>query len=174
MSSPLDTSLVTIVGIGTLVAWRLYARMRRLVGRQRLAPLRPWITVIALPLLGLLVLSAALAQAHALAAAGVLAGALVGVGLGRYGIRLTRFEATPAGLFYTPNAHLGIALSLLLALRIGYRVLTLKMAGEHISAVTLQANSGPLTATLVGMLAGYYVTYAIGLIRWRASLRPGP
>lgn len=41
--------------------------------------------------------------------------------LGVYGLRLTRFERTPTGLFYTPNAHLGIALSLLLVLRLGYR-----------------------------------------------------
>ncbi len=48
----------------------------------------------------------------------------VGLGslLGLFGLNKTRFEPTPKGLFYTPNAHLGIALSLLFVARIVYRL----------------------------------------------------
>jgi hypothetical protein len=171
MTVPLDKTLLT-VGLGALVAWRLYSRIRRVVGRQRLSPLRPWLTVTLFPLLIVLVLLGTLAApgADPLIAAGLAAGAAAGIGLGLYGTRLTKFEATPAGLFYTPNAHLGIALSLLLVLRIGYRFLTLYLSGQALDAQSMQMHSSPLTLAIFGMLAGYYVTYAIGLLRWRRSV----
>ncbi len=174
MTAPFDTSVIAPVAIGALVAWRLYARMRRVIGRQRLSVVRPWITVIVFPLLMALLLVGALfpsASQPANAAALVL-GAAIGVGLGRYGTRLTKFEATPAGLFYTPNAHLGIALSLLLLLRIGYRFMRLHLTGQGFDVQSMQINSSPLTLAIFGTLGGYYATYAIGLLRWRASVRP--
>jgi hypothetical protein len=174
MTVPLDKTLLAL-GIGALVAWRLYSRMRRMVGRQRLSPVRPWLTVTLFPLLIVLVLLGTLAAptAEPLIVAGVAAGMVVGIGLGLYGTRLTKFEAKPAGLFYTPNAHLGIALSLLLVLRIGYRFLTLYFSGQMPDAQSMQMQGSPLTMALFGTLAGYYVTYAIGLLRWRASVGKG-
>jgi hypothetical protein len=129
--------------------------------------------VILFPLLLVLILVTAMLQpAHdPLLAAGLAAGVAVGIGLGLYGTRLTRFEATPAGLFYTPNAHLGIALSLLLVLRIGYRFLVLRMNGQNLDPQSMQMGSSPLTLAIFGTLAAYYVTYAIGLLRWRAQVR---
>jgi hypothetical protein len=171
MTVPFDKILLT-VGIGALVAWRLYARIRRVIGRQRLSTLRPWLTVTLFPLLAVLVLLGSMADpvAGSRVAAGLAAGIAVGVALGLYGTRLTKFEATPAGLFYTPNAHLGIALSLLLVLRIGYRILTIWLSGQALDAQSLQMHTSPLTLALFGTLAGYYVTYAIGLLRWRRSV----
>ena len=168
MTPPLDKTLLA-VGIGALVTWRLYSRIRRVVGRQRLSPLRPWFTVTLFPLLAVLVALASLADplAGPMAAAARAAGMAAGIPLGLYGTRLTRFEATPAGLFYTPNAHLGIALSLLLVLRIAYRILTLYLSGRALDAQSMQVHNSPLTLAIFGMLAGYYVTYAIGLLRWR-------
>ena len=90
--------------------------------------------------------------------------------LGVLGTRLTKFEATQAGLFYTPNAHLGIALSLLLVLRLGYRFVMLQLSGQHFDPQSMQLGASPLTMAIFGMLAGYYVTYAIGLLRWRAQV----
>ena len=34
-----------------LIAWRLYARFRRLVGRQRASAVRPWVTLTLFPVL---------------------------------------------------------------------------------------------------------------------------
>jgi cytochrome b561 len=81
---------------------------------------------------------------------------------------------TPAGLFYTPNAHLGIALSLLLVLRLGYRFVTLQMNAQHFDPQSMQLGASPLTMAIFGTLAGYYVTYAIGLLRWRAQVSRQP
>ena len=62
--------------------------------------------------------SAGLPDRLAWMGAGLAAGALLGV----FGLRRTTFEPTPQGLYYTPNAHLGIALSLLFIARIAYRL----------------------------------------------------
>ena len=90
--------------------------------------------------------------------------------LGVLGLRLTRFEATSAGLFYTPSAHLGIALSTLLVCRIAYRFITGGFPGAG-TADSAPAALTPLTLLLVGTLAGYYCAYALGLLRWQARVR---
>jgi hypothetical protein len=167
MPTTVDTHLITVILVVALIAWRVYSRIRRVIGRQRLSTLRPWITVIVFPLVLVLILATSLL--HPLTAVAVITGAAVGIALGLLGTRLTKFEVTPAGLFYTPNAHLGIALSLLLVLRIGYRIVTLAMVGQNLDPQSMQLGTSPLTMAIFGTLAGYYVTYAIGLLRWRAQ-----
>jgi hypothetical protein len=168
MPTPFDTHLITIILVVALVVWRLHARIRRVIGRQRMSTVRPWITVVVFPLILVLILTGSLP--HPMTAVAVLGGAVAGIALGLLGTRLTKFEATPAGLFYTPNAHLGIALSLLLVLRLGYRFVALQMDGGHFDPQSMQPGSSPLTMAIFGTLAGYYVTYAIGLLRWRAQV----
>lgn len=161
-------SMIAVVGIAALIAWRIYRRVRRSVGRQRLHPVRPWLTVIFFPLLvAMLLLGSLFHPASALALVG---GAGVGVALGIYGLRLTRFEPTAEGLFYTPNLHLGIALSLLLIARIGYRVIQMYAADLPMDTPPTDFVRSPITLVILGTLAGYYVTYAIGLLRWQARV----
>jgi len=168
MPASIDTHLLIVVLVVALVGWRVYSRIRRMIGRQRLSTVRPWLTIVLFPLIVALVLAGSLL--HPLTAAAVAGGAVAGIALGLLGTRLTRFEATPAGLFYTPNAHLGIALSLLLVLRLGYRFVVLQLDGGRFDPQAMQLGASPLTMALFGLLAGYYVTYAIGLLRWRASV----
>jgi hypothetical protein len=140
-----------------------------MVVRQQLSKVRPWITVCALPVL--VVLFAADSIAHPVAVAELLGGAAVGIGLGIYGLRLTRFENTPEGLYYTPSAHVGIALSVLLIGRLGYRAMQVYSATAVGNTPPPVPFSGsPATLLIFGALAGYYVTYAIGLLRWRRSV----
>jgi hypothetical protein len=81
---------------------------------------------------------------------------------------MTRCEKTPQGLFYTPNAHLGIALSLLLVGRIIYRFIQVYSAtGSAGAAQQVNYTTTPLTLLIFGTLAGYYFTYAAGLLRWQ-------
>jgi hypothetical protein len=174
--SPLTAShpqIVVWIGVAALVVWRVYARMRRLIGRQAFKPFRPWFTAVVFPLIFATLLVGSLPHPGAsLALAG---GAVVGVALGLYGLRLTRFEATPDGLFYTPSAHLGIALSLLMVLRLGYRALHVaREGGQLVGGPPSDFASSPLTMLIFGTLAGYYVSYAVGLLRWRAAAEAGP
>ncbi len=158
-------TLLLPTGIAVLVGWRLYSRVKRMVGRQPLSKVRPWLTVCLFPLLVALLLLSSLA--HPTAALALVAGVGAGAGLGFYGLRLTKFERTPLGLFYTPNAHLGLALSLLLIARIGYRAAQLYFASGATQEVSTTFVRSPLTLLIFGTLAGYYVAYAVGLLRWR-------
>jgi len=155
-------SLLISVSVMALVGWRMYSRIRRLVGRQQFSHRRAWVTVVLFPLLLALISLGALAHPASLLA--LAAATATGAALGAYGLRLTHFEASPRGLFYTPNAHLGIALSLLLTGRIAYRLLQLYGLGAA-EASHAAFFSSPLTLAIFGTLAGYYVSYALGLLR---------
>jgi hypothetical protein len=163
--SPTTLPLLILV---PLLMWRMYARFRRLVGRQLLRPVRPWLTLTIFPLLLLLLGSVALAHPERLAL--LLLGAAGGVALGVYGLRKTQFEPTPQGLFYTPNAHIGILVSMLFAARIAWRIIEIALTPMAARSPDEFARS-PLTLAVFGLLAGYYVSYAIGLLRWRASVQ---
>lgn len=166
MTTSLNVQPLVFTGVGLLVAWRLYSRIRRLVGRQPYRALRSWIQALLFPalLIGLMVGT----LKHPLASGAELLGVAVGVGLGLYGLRLTRFERNDEGWFYTPNAHLGIALSLLFTGRVAYKLYRGWDASAGFTQPPLDLVKSPLTMLIVGMLAGYFCTYAIGLIRWRA------
>lgn len=159
-------SALVSIAVVALIAWRLYRKVRRMVGRQPLRIGRAWLTVVFFPvILGLLALTALVAPMNGLA---LLAGGAIGAGLGVWGLRLTRFEATPAGLFYTPNLHLGIALSLLFVGRIAYRIVMVALAGQALAdAQPLTFTRSPLTLAIFATLAAYYTAYAAGLIAWR-------
>ncbi len=166
----LSPSTVTLLVFVPLIGWRIYARFRRMVGRQRLSRVRPWITLSIFPLLILLLGFAALSHIERLMwlAGGLLAGALLGL----YGLGKTRFESTPQGLFYTPNAHLGIALSLLFVARIAYRFIEVYTLDPSVPHGAEDFARSPLTLAVFGLLAGYYVSYAVGLVRWRFRVLP--
>lgn len=169
MAVPSNPSSLVFLVMLPLIAWRLYARVRRMVGRQKSSAPRHWFTVVFFPLLLLLLgTTAALHDDGLLSVAGMVAGLACGVGLALYGLKLTRFEATQEGFFYTPNAHIGIALSALFIGRMLYRFGVMYMAGMPTGhAPAQQFVNSPLTLAIFGMLAGYYVAYALGVLRWR-------
>jgi hypothetical protein len=169
MSLPLPgTPTLTLLVLLPLLGWRVYSRVRRMVGRQRLSGVRPWITLVVFPLILLLLAWDAAAHPGRLAVSAV--GVALGVVLGHVGLARTRFEATPQALYYTPNAHLGIALSLLFIGRIVYRVLEVTVFAPHLPHGMDDFARSPLTLAVFGLMAGYYVRYAIGLLRWRRSV----
>src|SRR3954470_765619 len=163
----MNTPSIVLLVLSPLILWRVYSRVRRLVGRQRLSRIRPWVAICLFPPLVLLL--ALVARHHAVALAWLGGGLVVGGLLAMYGLRLTQFERTEQGLFYTPNAHLGIALSLLLVGRILYRLI--EVYADGVPSGGSDFLRSPITLAIFGTLAGYYVSYAIGLLRWRFSSR---
>jgi hypothetical protein len=157
-----------------IILWRVFIRLRRSIGRQLLSKTRPWITVCLYALVSTLVLMGAIGQPMNLLV--LLGGAAVGLALAIYGLRLARFEVTPDGLYYTPSAHIGVAVSLLLIGRIIYRWVQVGFLGTAGPAPGTGpgALNSPLTLALFGTMAGYFTTYAIGLLRWRAGLPAMP
>jgi hypothetical protein len=78
-------------------------------------------------------------------------------------LKLTRFETTEEGHFYIPDTRIGVALSVLLAGRVIYRMIVLQgvmqAPGHH-----PPAGQSPLTYLIIGLTFGYYIVYSIGLI----------
>lgn len=177
MAAPNPTTL-TILALLPFIVWRLYARVRRMLTRQKLSRWRPWATLVAFPLLlGLLSLSAfVMPHPQPERLLWLVAGLAIGVGLGVLGLQRTRYEVTDAGLFYTPDARLGIALSVMLVGRFVWRMGELLISGPVPPERANEFTFSPFTLVPIGMLAGYYMLYAAGLIRWKwrtaAAARP--
>jgi len=167
MQAP-SSSTITMFFLLPLLGWRIYARFRRMVGRQRLSRIRPWITLTIFPTLLALLVYAGLSDPGRLWWLG--AGMSMGVLLGLFGLSKTVFEPTRQGLYYTPNAHLGIALSLLFTGRIVYRIAEVTVLHPAASYSVKEFAHSKLTLTIFGLLASYYICYAIGLARWRARV----
>lgn len=159
-------SSLTLMILLPLIGWRLYARFRRMVGRQRLSQVRAGLTLTLFPLLLTGLMVAALAHpARELLLVVCMAG---GVALGVFGFGKTALEPGPQGqFFYTPNAHLGIALSLLFAGRVLYRVAETRWLAPEAHQSLGDFGRSPLTLAVFGLLAGYYISYAAQLLRWR-------
>jgi hypothetical protein len=161
--------MLITVAVLALIAWRMYARIRRVIGRQHFSLPRTWLRIVLFPLvIALLAYSAA---AHPEVLGYLACGVAVGVGLGVFGLRLTKYEVTGQGLYYTPSAHLGVALSALFIARIAYRFAVYGLPGAGGAGAPQGGTLTPLTMLLIGTLLGYYWTYGVGLLRWSARSR---
>jgi hypothetical protein len=99
---------------------------------------------------------------------GLAGGIAIGVALAVWGLRLTRFEHSEEGWFYTPNARIGIALTILLVGRVAWRLVELgRLYGTPLRGASQDAMKSPLTLLIVATLLSYYAAYAAGLLRWR-------
>lgn len=160
-------STIILLAAIPLMAWRVYSRTRRLIGRQKLTAARPWIQlVIFTSLLGLFTWAN---LTHPLNLALLFGGVLFGLALAIHGLRLTEFEVTDEGLFYTPYTWIGIGISVAFFAVVVYRLVLFGLT-ETTPALSTMGHSPALVAVFASF-AGYYLTYSIGLMRWRARVR---
>jgi hypothetical protein len=146
----------------------MYSRIKRLTTRQRSKTWRHRTTLVFFPLL-LLILTAFSIKTNPFALAGLAAGLPVGAVLGRIAIGKTRFEQIGADFFFTPHAPIGLAVAVLFMARMawrGYEFFVLGSLAHH------EFVSSPLTLAIFGVLAGYYMSYAFGLLSWRKRTAP--
>jgi hypothetical protein len=166
--STMHPSTLAVAALIPLVLWRVYSRVRRLVGRQRSRLWRHRSNALVFPvLLGLLGLGA-LGDARSLTGLGC--GMLVGIGLACLGLRLTRFEVTAEGAYFTPYPPIGIGLSAVFIARLGYRVIEMLQSGTGQSGALRTLGATPLTLLVFGTLASYLTVYAVGMLRWRRRI----
>ena len=111
--------------------------------------------------------------------AGAAAGVGVGLLLGIVGLLLTRWEAAPRTLHYTPNRWLVVIVTFIVSARVlygFYRSFLVAQAGVTGTSVIL-AFGIPESFAAGGAVIGYYLAYHAGL-RWRVrkwqrrALRP--
>ena len=145
--------------LGGWFVWSIYRRVRRNIGRQKLRSRRIMTSVVILCVVSVLLIGVSVQNPRLLLGFG--GGLFLGVPLGLVGLRFTRFETTDEGHFYTPNTHIGIALSVLLVGRLAYRFWVLRDAG--MAAGHPPPMQSPLTFFVFGLIAGYYMVYRTGL-----------
>jgi hypothetical protein len=152
------------------IAWRIYSRVRRNIGRQPLAPGKLKVSIGAFSIVTLLFAFGGFFFLPALG--GLVGGLALAVPIALVGLKLTKFEDTPQGKFYTPNTALGVGISMLFVGRIAYRFLVLNLWTDLKTAQAPLPFQSPLTFFLFGLSAGYFIAYQTGvLIR---SHRPAP
>ncbi len=158
----LPTPIVAAV-VAPLVLWRVYSRIKRLTSRQQSKTWRHRTTLVFFPLL-VLALAAGAVLTGVLPLVALAAGLPLGVVLGHIAIGKTRFEQVGDTYYFTPHAPIGMLIALLFMGRMAYR------AYEYYALGSLQHHefaTSPLTLFIFGLLAGYYMTYAFGLLAWR-------
>ena len=172
MNPPISNHALIVAAIVVLVCWRIVRRVRRMIGRQQVQVRRLTMTAVFFPLLIVLVTLPSLRDVRLVE--GVVGGIALGVALGLYGLRLTRFDATANSYFYRPNTWLGVAISLLFIGRLIYRFGSIYLATGSFDPNTFQSfGRSPLTLALFGVVAAYYTTYALGVLSWYRKARAG-
>lgn len=165
LPSSLHHPTIALAAAAAFVLWRVYSRVRRLVGRQRSRLWRHRSSVLFFPmLLGLLALGS-LGQPKSLTA--LAAGVLLGSSMAAIGLRRSRFEVSDEGPFFTPCAPIGIGLSALFIARLVYHGLEIAQSRPAGNGGLHDLSATPMTLLVFGTLASYYSGYAIGLLRWR-------
>jgi hypothetical protein len=159
----LPTPVVAAV-LAPLVLWRVYSRIKRLTTRQRSKVWRHRTTLVFFPLL-VLILAALSLQSAPIALAGLGAGLPLGLVLARIATGRTKFEQAGGEYYFTPDAPIGMLVALLFLGRMGYRAYQLFDAQGQIAHHEFVTS--PLTLFIFGILAGYYMTFAAGLLAWR-------
>jgi hypothetical protein len=154
-----NNQTVIWIVMGGVMAWSIYRRVRRSIGKQKLKPKRTIARLVIFCVVSFLILLSGFQAPRVLLGfgGGLLAGAL----LGFLGLRLTQFETTEEGHFYKPDTRIGVGLSLLLTGRVIYRMVVLNnvaLAPNHPPPM-----QSPLTYLIIGLTFGYYIVYYIGL-----------
>jgi hypothetical protein len=151
--------------LAALVVYGIYRRFRRSFGQQPLRPVRMYVRIGTLIVIGCLLLPTALRSGGLVAAA--LSGVAGGVALALWGAARTQFVWIEKRLHYVPHTYTGIVVSLLFVGRLAYRVFQL-YGQAHASPVDAATDptltpgamvSSPLTLGLFSVLVGYYVCY---------------
>jgi hypothetical protein len=151
-----------------LIGWRLYRRFRSNIGRQELRPTRMTVRIVILTLVGALFIWGATLHPTSTALSATFGGLALGAAIGVVGLRLTKFDFSPTGNFYTPNTYIGATLSALLVARLIYRFFIVgpaaQMAYQQGGDPFAAYSSSPLTLLILMLTVGYYVAYTAGLL----------
>jgi hypothetical protein len=147
-----------------LIGWRIYMRVRRNVGRQPFHQ-RRWRGAV-IVFTAVTAFLGYMARGSPTALGGLGGGSLIGAALAWLAFRLTRWESTPEGNFYTPNTVIGLGVTLLFIGRIAYRfIVVLGMtAAERADATSAMSYSNPFTLLTFGITAGFYIAFNAGLL----------
>lgn len=160
----MHSKLIVPIVVAALVGVRLYLRMRRSFGRQRVQPRRMTVRISIFAVL--VALLALLTRGNAQAVAALLGGGACGAALGHLGLRHTRFESTAEGRFYTPHTYIGLTVTVLFLARLAYDFFVVYHGASPVSASGPGAlpPESPLTLAISGAFIAYYLMYYTGVL----------
>lgn len=164
----LTVTTLALLVLTPLLVWRVYTRIKSRMARQRSIVSRHYTGVLVFGAMILVPAAQLLGNPFNLGA--LLAGAAGGIGYAVWGLRLTRFEDTDQGYWFTPNARLGIVIAMILVARLLYIGVEI-YANQGKDIPVQQFTDSPLTMLCVGVTAGYFGWYSVGLLRWRRARR---
>ena len=169
-----DYSRIWPYAIAGLAVLLIYRRFRRSFGRQPMRPVRMWIRIALLIVLGCSLLPFAFKSGQFLLAE--LAGAPAGIALGFWGARHTRYATYEGRLHYVPHTYTGVAVSLLFIGRLVYRIVEWYSQNGALGGAAAASQGfapapmvrSPLTAGLIFVVVGYYVCY-YAMVLWKST-----
>jgi len=168
-----DYSRIWPYAIAGLAVLLIYRRFRRSFGRQPMRPVRMWIRIALLILLGCSLLPSAFKSGQFLIAE--LGGALAGLALGFWGARHTRYATYEGRLHYVPHTYTGVAVSLLFIGRLVYRFVEWYSQNGALGGAAAASRGmpppmvrSPLTVALIFVVVGYYVCY-YAMVLWKSK-----
>jgi hypothetical protein len=163
----MDQKQITLMFTIALVAFAIYRRVRRTIGRQPYQPKRMQVRMMLFGVIGTIALLFSFRNIDVGGA--MVAGLVGGAALGLFGLRHTKFETTPQGQFYTPHTYIGLFVTLLLLGRLAYRFIivmpTMQAAAQADANPYASFQKSPLTMAIFGIVIGYYIAYYAGVIR---------
>lgn len=168
----MDMPTIVLLLLVPLAIWRIYSRLKRLMGRNQSELWRhaAYATLAGVTLAVLAVLLVGKWQALA----ALLVGAAVGAALGHRNFKLTRLQNTAEGFFYTQNRRFGLLVTMLFFSRLIYRLFEAYLHMHDRLPLDPDFIGQPLTAVVFGLTAGFWGGYHLLLLRWRRSAKPVP
>jgi uncharacterized membrane protein len=161
MNSGITVTTIALLILTPVLVWRVYARLKTQMQRQRSILTRHYTGIFVF--LAMLAVPASELLANPFSLGALAVGIAAGIGYAIWGLKLTRFDETDEGYFFTPNARLGIVIAMLFAARVLY-------VGFELYAnqgPTPRFTDSPLTMLVVGLTGAYFGSYSIGILRWR-------
>ncbi|MDB5790151.1 MAG: hypothetical protein JWQ80_175 [Massilia sp.] len=164
----MNITTLALLALTPILVWRIYSRLKTQMARQRSIVTRHYTGALVFGAMILVPLSETLARPMELGA--LAAGTALGVFWGVFALRRTVYEDTAGGYFFTPPMRLGIIMAMILVARILYIGIEI-YANQGSGLPTPRLTESPLTMLCVGLTAGYFLAYSVGLLLWRRKLR---
>jgi hypothetical protein len=161
------TTLALLV-LTPLLVWRIYLRIKSQMAYQRSIVSRHYTGVLVFG--AMILVPAAQLLDNVTNLASLLIGAAGGIAYAVWGLKLTRYEASEKGYWFTPNARLGIVMAMILVARLLYFGVEI-YANQGKNVAPQKLTDSALTMLCVGLTAGYFGMYSAGLLRWRRRMR---
>lgn len=164
----MDITTLVLLVLAPLLVWRIYSRLKAQMARQRSIMQRHYTGLGVFTAMALVPASQLLDTPALLAWLAI--GVIGGIAYGVWGLKLTRFETTREGYFFTPNPRLGLVIAMLFVaclMYIGFEIHANQGSGQPTPKVT----DYPFSLPSLGLVAGYFASYSAGLLKWRRALR---